>query len=266
MERIHLLGPARQDLERLVTNGVYVARPEFFALDGYTQFFKEQVERKEHTVFLPVYYSYGVDKIEKLALEVRAAAVFLIGHPVLISATERMINRLYKREINIIPVLNVSSENKMEDEYKKLLDMNVSGIGIPVIPSDKGNGDGRIRFIKKLVLSRKWRLRAHHYLYELENPGELAVYSLMFTSVIKSSLKGVISERCYIDSRHGISYSTGRGLLAKPIQEYPEPYEYYQQYVQFDLNNEMMRGFIAGRIGRDIVSDYKEELYGIRNS
>jgi hypothetical protein len=149
----------------------------------------------------------------------------------------------------------------MEEEYEKLLDVGADGIGIPNMRTERGNGYGRAMFVRHLVLSKKWRIRAEHYLYELENPGELALYAGLYTDLIRTGLKGFVSERCYIDSRHGIVYTPGRGLLAEPIREFPEPYKHYSQYVLFDLNDETIKCFTMGVLGDDILREFKEELH-----
>ncbi len=152
--------------------------------------------------------------------------------------------------------------------YMQLLDLPLNiGFAIPSVSRDAwdkyntiGDGFSRFSLFYRLVQDHVLQLHRKHYLYELENPAELACYAEFFTSGVRNCLAGVFSRRCFSDSRYGVHYFLATGALEPVTPIRMEPYQYKQQYTTFSHNAMMMRQFSQGYGGEDLILLYKERL------
>ncbi len=254
MERIHLIGPS--DLERLSVSHIHMALPEFMGGRDYRSFFLEVGEREIVMVLLP--YTKKAEAIECVAHGIGATQIWLgYGNPFSGRPATHLLERL-SQGFGVTVILDKRPKWMLE-QYQFLLEISEINIAIPCIPSDEGHGWGRFQFIFDAVRKKIWNPRRRHYLFELENPAELAAYSNVFTSAIASSIVGFVSRRCYIDSRYGIPYSGSWGLLCKPVPDCDliEGYTNSQQVSIFMANDEMIQSYGHGVLGNEFSEEFE---------
>ncbi len=231
-----------------------IAEAPLLVDSAYAYFFRYLKQPKSLVV------DYEFDKPEEVADWVREYdfdRVFILGvkdHKKVSSKLEKFIEKI-GREVAVCVVMD---RDWIGEQYILFGDLMVE-YGIP--PMDTGeNGMVRFRWIRDRVLDHSWYTRRKHWLWELTNPAEMVMYSETFTAAIMQTFAGVASFRCFIDSAHGINYSTGAGLLQPPILAVPDRYNWSVQDVVFQINRERMNEFAAGRGGGDLKLRVKEEM------
>lgn len=156
---------------------------------------------------------------------------------------------------------------RLVTQYQTLLEIPNIKIAFPVLYMDswdafmdKNDGFSRFSVIYRLVHDQVWNVHRDHYLMEFQNPAEMVGYAKGFSFSVRNSIKGVLSARCYSDSRYGIKYSLTMGSLETPLMQQFEPYQYSQQFTVFASNVETMSSFIEGCGGDELWNLYKERL------
>jgi len=236
-----------------------MALPEFMGGRDYKSFFLEAGEREIVMVLLP--YTKKAENIKYIAQRIRATQIWLgYGKPLSGTHTTQLLERL-SQNFGVTVILDKRPKWMLE-QYQFLLEIPKISIAIPCIPSEEGHGWGRFQFIFDVVRKKIWNPRRQHYLFELENPAELAAYTNIFTSAIANSIVGFVSRRCYIDSRYGIPYSGGWGLLCKPVPDcdLTEGYTNSQQVSIFMANDEMIQSYGHGVLGNELSEEFERRV------
>lgn len=264
MQRVHLLSPNNK--ADLAISRSHAAIQFYFDEPGYKDFFLEKHDRDEVHAILSAYsqskssIGYIVDEAESVG----ADYIWLLGAGGVSKKRADFLENLTKAaDTEIVAVMLPANERTMVAEYRFLIENTSVSPGMPCISSEYGNGFGRFKFIYDLVMENTWSLRRQHFLWELENPAELAIYSKTFTSAVRQSIAGFASERCFIDSAHGIRYNGSRGLIGPTPKgvELAQGYTNDYQHTVFSENDMTIRGFISGSLGDDLVTEMEEWLH-----
>jgi hypothetical protein len=156
-----------------------------------------------------------------------------------------------------ILVINYNDEEGgyLEEYYRITSNsyFGTSGIAFNQMKND-GNGTKRFRAIRDLITQDIWKSSVDHWLFGLTNPVETILYKKGITSLrIRNSIKGFVSDRCYIDSALGINYQswTMDGSVYNSIgKDYKSlTYTSDAQFANFILNDLTMKGFCDGSLG-----------------
>jgi len=253
MQRIHLLGSS--EVDALAGSTVHAVLPAFALDPKYKSFFKLRSEKGEEVVYINGNSRISAAQLTKHFPELGARTIFIFmkkeaDKAMAVDDSRKLKHAGYKAVVVVRPEYIVDDYNFISSETD-----NDVCIGIPCLPSEISNGFGRFNKIRELIFSHKWNLRRKHYLWELENPAELAAYAKAFIFRIQSTFAGFVSKRCYEDSLLGITYSPSKGLLYTGFlgnELLKHPYTCKQQYSLFMLNDETVKGFVTGKLGADI--------------
>jgi hypothetical protein len=154
---------------------------------------------------------------------------------------------------DIIVVLN---SNIVLEQFDFLSSDTNYKIAFPVLNVYR-HGVHRFKIIKKLADENRLDIRTEYYLYGLTNPAELSLYRNKLSSSVNSTLKAVITDKCYVDSAYLVNYSPSVGSPVHIPGPLEQGYEWEVQYVTFKLNDERMKSFANGNGGQEILESYE---------